>query len=169
MSKITIKELPISYNREYLMSIDNIHSTNMNMTINGRSFYISIPKNNSWSHIHLHEGMVCVIKKQHYGDQDQYTKLIFIEIYEQKKDKPYENHKQIIVKKKGVDQYYTLLQCDKDTSFDNIKKNYKALIRQYHYDTLVSKNIPQDMLDYAQDKAKMINEAYEILSKIKCA
>jgi len=57
--------------------------------------------------------------------------------------------------------YYEILESNENDDFETIKKNYKRLAKEYHYDSLASKNLPQDMIDYANEKLKKINEAYE--------
>lgn len=51
--------------------------------------------------------------------------------------------------------YYKILEIDKNSSFDEIKKNYRRLSKLYHPD--INKNINDD-------KFKDISEAYSILS-----
>ncbi len=168
MSKMNIKDLPLSYDTEYTMTIDTIYNSNMTVVINNRRFYISIPKNITWLNIHIYEGMVCIVKKELYGKMHQYSQLTLVDILEEEENTyQYKNNESF--RKQGIEQYYEILQCDKYASFEVIKKNYRTLIRQYHYDTLLSKDLPKDMLDFAQERAKMINEAYEQLSKSKCA
>ena len=171
MSKMNIKDLPLSYDREYTMTIDTIYNSNMTVYINNRRFYISIPKNISWMNIRIYEGMICIVKKERYGKMHQYSQLTLIDILEeeQEEENTYQYKNNESYKKQVIEQYYEILQCDKYASYEVIKKNYRTLIRQYHYDTLLSKDLPKDILDFAQERAKMINEAYEQLSKAKSA
>ena len=68
---------------------------------------------------------------------------------------------------KQNNSYYEVLNSKPTDDWETIKKNYKELVKEYHYDKLASKNLPQDLLDYAQNKLKEINEAYEALKKLK--
>jgi DnaJ like chaperone protein len=63
--------------------------------------------------------------------------------------------------------YYEILNSKPTDDWDTIKKNYKELVKEYHYDKLASKNLPKDLLEYAENKLKEINEAYEALKKLK--
>ena len=55
--------------------------------------------------------------------------------------------------------YYKILEVDKDASSEVIEKAYKTLAKKYHPD-LQESNMKQE----AEEKLKLINEAYEILS-----
>jgi DnaJ-class molecular chaperone len=55
--------------------------------------------------------------------------------------------------------YYDILEINKDASYDDIKKAYRKLARKYHPD----KNKAAD----AEEKFKMISEAYQTLSDQK--
>jgi len=68
---------------------------------------------------------------------------------------------------KKSNSYYEILNSKPTDDWETIKKNYKELVKEYHYDKLASKNLPQDMLDYAENKLKEINEAYDALKKLK--
>ena len=55
--------------------------------------------------------------------------------------------------------YYKILEVDKDASPEDIEKAYKALVKKYHPD-LQESNMRQN----AEERIKLINEAYEVLS-----
>lgn len=55
--------------------------------------------------------------------------------------------------------YYEILEVDKKASSEIIKKSYSTLAKKYHPDLQ-----PEDMKQTAEEKFKLINEAYEILS-----
>jgi DnaJ like chaperone protein len=63
--------------------------------------------------------------------------------------------------------YYEILNSKPTDDWETIKKNYRELVKQYHYDKLASKNLPKDILDYAEQRLKEINEAYDALKKLK--
>lgn len=64
-----------------------------------------------------------------------------------------------------IDECYTVLESIKTDSMDVIKKNYRRLVKQYHYDSMVSKDLPPDILKFAEEKVKTINGAYEKIKK----
>jgi len=63
--------------------------------------------------------------------------------------------------------YYDELESSSSDSFDTIKKNYRRLMKEYHYDSLISKGLPQDMLDYSEEKTKKLNEAYGAIKEVR--
>lgn len=65
----------------------------------------------------------------------------------------------------SLDECYKVLESNKTDSMDIIKKNYRRLVKQYHYDSMASKDLPQEMLKFAEEKTKVINEAYEKIKK----
>ncbi|MAD41909.1 MAG: hypothetical protein CL623_05905 [Arcobacter sp.] len=155
MKTTNFRDLPISYNKKYTMTINKLYRLSMVVSINGRRFYISIPKNSSWIHVTLYEGLVCtVIKEQYFSGEREYAKLTFIESNENTYYEKENNYKEAAMYS-SFTKYYEVLECSIDASLLTIKKNYKTLIRQYHYDTLASKDLPKD-----------INEAYQILKRL---
>jgi len=65
----------------------------------------------------------------------------------------------------SIEECYEILESNASDSMDIIKKNYRRLVRQYHYDSIVSKDLPKDMLDFAEEKSKVINAAYDKIKK----
>jgi len=61
----------------------------------------------------------------------------------------------------SIEECYVILESKQNDSFDTIKSNYRRLVRQYHYDSIASKELPKDMLEFAEEKLKLINAAYE--------
>ena len=63
--------------------------------------------------------------------------------------------------------YYEILNSKATDDWETIKHNYKELVKQYHYDKLASKNLPKDLLEYAENRLKEINDAFDALKKLK--
>lgn len=63
--------------------------------------------------------------------------------------------------------YYEILNSKPTDDWERIKANYKELVKEYHYDKLISKNLPKDLLEYSEKRLKEINEAYDHLKKLK--
>lgn len=64
-----------------------------------------------------------------------------------------------------IENNYTILGLTSSESNEEIKKSYRKLVREYHTDFLSSKNLPKDMIAFAEEKLKMINSAYEAIKK----
>ena len=64
-----------------------------------------------------------------------------------------------------IDKYYKVLNSTPYDTMDTIKKNYRELIKEYHYDSIASKDLPEDMVEFAEEKTKELNEAYAAIKK----
>ena len=67
----------------------------------------------------------------------------------------------------NIDKYYEALESKKTDDISTIKKNYRRLIKQYHYDSIASKNLPDEMVKFAEQKTQDLNEAYAAIKEIK--
>ncbi|WP_027858135.1 co-chaperone DjlA [Marinobacterium jannaschii] len=56
---------------------------------------------------------------------------------------------------------YGTLGVSEDASDAEVKKAYRRLMSQHHPDKLVSKGLPEDMIELAKEKAQEIQAAYE--------
>jgi DnaJ like chaperone protein len=65
----------------------------------------------------------------------------------------------------GADDAYAVLGLDRSTSDDQIKQTYRKLVREHHPDRLVSKGLPQDMVERANQTLASINAAYDRIAK----
>ncbi len=66
-----------------------------------------------------------------------------------------------------VNNHYEILESQPTDSMDVIKKNYRRLVKEYHYDSIASKDLPEDMIKFAQKKTQDLNEAYEAIKKAR--
>jgi len=64
---------------------------------------------------------------------------------------------------KDVDKYYGILGCGRYDSDDQIKKQYRKLVSDYHPDKIASKGLPDEFIKFANDKFREIQEAYEVI------
>jgi len=63
----------------------------------------------------------------------------------------------------GLGHAYGVLGIERGATDDDVKLAYRRLISQHHPDKLVSRGLPQEMLDLARDKAREINAAYDLI------
>jgi len=71
------------------------------------------------------------------------------------------------IKDDNMDKYYEILRSSPNDDFSTIKSNYHKLIKEYHYDTISSKNLPEEMLKFAEEKTKQLNNAYSKIKEVK--
>jgi len=67
----------------------------------------------------------------------------------------------------SLDKYYEILESKPTDEFILVKKNYRRLIKEFHYDSIASKDLPEDMLKFAEQKTKDLNEAYSAIKSVK--
>ncbi|MEQ9642970.1 MAG: TerB family tellurite resistance protein [Alphaproteobacteria bacterium] len=56
---------------------------------------------------------------------------------------------------------YLILGIAHDAGDEDVKRAYRALVRENHPDRLIAQGVPQEFLDMANDKLAAINEAYK--------
>ncbi|MBF0229667.1 MAG: co-chaperone DjlA [Desulfamplus sp.] len=66
---------------------------------------------------------------------------------------------------KGSKRFYAVLQCDESVSNEEIKKQYRKLVAEYHPDKIASKGLPEEFIKFANDKFREIQEAYNNIKK----
>jgi len=69
--------------------------------------------------------------------------------------------------KVNIDEYYTILESSKDDEFTVIKKNYRRLMKEYHYDSVASQDLDAETLKMYEEKSQKINEAYDFIKKAR--
>lgn len=62
-------------------------------------------------------------------------------------------------------EYYKILECDSNISDDELKKQYKKLMMQYHPDKYASNDLPEEIEKMLNNKMSELNEAYEQIKK----
>jgi DnaJ like chaperone protein len=62
---------------------------------------------------------------------------------------------------KDVEKYYKILNCTSSSSDQKIKSNYKKLVKEFHPDTIISKGLPEEFVQFATDRFQEIQGAYE--------
>ncbi|WP_276567373.1 DnaJ domain-containing protein [Helicobacter sp. 16-1353] len=62
---------------------------------------------------------------------------------------------------------YDVLEVLPNDDNQTIKKSYRRLAAKYHPDKYISKELPEDMVKFAEQRFKDINYAYDILKKLR--
>lgn len=66
---------------------------------------------------------------------------------------------------KVTNKYYAVLKCDESASNEEVKKQYRKLVTEYHPDKIEAKGLPEEFIKFANDKFKEIQEAWEQIKK----
>ena len=66
-----------------------------------------------------------------------------------------------------IEKYYKVLESSNGDTLSTVKQNYRRIIKEYHYDSIASKGLPDDILKFAEEKTKELNEAYAAVKKVK--
>jgi DnaJ like chaperone protein len=64
-----------------------------------------------------------------------------------------------------LDKYYKILNSTPDSSTEEIKSNYKKLVKDFHPDKIISKGLPEEFIDFAESRFREIQESYEKIRK----
>ena len=62
---------------------------------------------------------------------------------------------------------YIVLESKPDDSLDTIRKRYLKLSKEHHPDLLMSKGVPQEILDESKAKMRAVNSAWSQIQKLK--
>lgn len=60
-----------------------------------------------------------------------------------------------------IEKYYAVLGCRASDSDEHIKSQYRRLVSEYHPDKIASKGLPEAFIQFANEKFREIQEAYE--------
>jgi DnaJ like chaperone protein len=66
---------------------------------------------------------------------------------------------------KVTNKFYAVLKCDETSTDEEIKKQYRKLVTEYHPDKIEAKGLPEEFIKFANDKFKEIQEAYDNIKK----
>ncbi len=63
------------------------------------------------------------------------------------------------------DESYKTLNCTKDSSDKEIKKSYREMVNKFHPDKIISKELPEEFVDFSKKRFQEIQKAYEKIRK----
>lgn len=73
------------------------------------------------------------------------------------------------IKESSLEQAYALLEVSRDCTEDELKKAYRALVKQHHPDIVKAQGASEDYIQAATAKVQEINAAYELIKKVRGA
>ena len=62
---------------------------------------------------------------------------------------------------------YVVLECNPEEDLRSIRKKYLKLSKEHHPDLLISKGVPQEVIEESKKKIRAINSAWEQIQKLK--
>jgi DnaJ like chaperone protein len=68
-----------------------------------------------------------------------------------------------------LEKYYKILECSPGADFKEVKRKYRKKAKEFHPDNVISKGLPEEFVDFAEQEFKKINEAYEKIKAEKTA
>ena len=71
--------------------------------------------------------------------------------------------------RKGSDKLnpYIVLESNPDDDLQSIRKKYLKLSKENHPDLLISKGVPQEVIEESKNKMRAINSAWDQIQKLK--
>jgi DnaJ like chaperone protein len=64
-----------------------------------------------------------------------------------------------------LERYYAILGADARASDEDIKKQYRKVVKEFHPDKIASKGLPEEFTKFAHDKFREIQEAYDVIKQ----
>ena len=62
---------------------------------------------------------------------------------------------------------YIVLESSPDDNIENIRKKYIKLSKEHHPDLLISKGVPEEVIEESKKKMRAINSAWDQIQKVK--
>ena len=63
------------------------------------------------------------------------------------------------------EKFYAILETNSNATDEEIKKQYRKLVKEYHPDKIASKGLPEEFTTFAQDKFRQIQQAYDAVKQ----
>lgn len=66
-----------------------------------------------------------------------------------------------------LSRHYAVLNCRAEDSDEEVKRNYRKLVQDFHPDKIAAKGLPEEFTKFAQEKFQQIQQAYEAVKKVR--
>ena len=67
------------------------------------------------------------------------------------------------------DDPYLILGLAQDAPAEEVRRRYRALVREYHPDRHIAAGVPEEMIEIATERLQKVNEAYDRIMREKAA
>ncbi len=112
-----------------------------------------------------------IVKIVHYLHIDYEAYKTILALYlpkaEQSQKQEYSSSSHVSQGYLTIDECYDILHTSKNTDNATLKKNYRNMAKEYHADILQGKELPKELIAFAQEKLKLINFSYAKLKKYR--
>jgi DnaJ like chaperone protein len=61
----------------------------------------------------------------------------------------------------SIEKYYKILEVSPDAKMSEIKKQYRQKVKDFHPDNVIGKGLPEEYKEFAEQKFKQIQDAFE--------
>ncbi|ADL12910.1 co-chaperone DjlA [Acetohalobium arabaticum] len=69
----------------------------------------------------------------------------------------------------NMDKYYKILEVSPEANMSEVKRKYREKVKEFHPDNIINKGLSEEFVDFAEEKFKEIQEAYEMIKKKKAS
>lgn len=76
-------------------------------------------------------------------------------------------YNELVGNRKSIKEYFEILGCDENVTNTEIKKAYREKVKEFHPDTIMSKNLPESFIKFANEQMRLITESYEEIKKYR--
>ncbi len=88
-------------------------------------------------------------------------------------DRQYDDLRRRYLRTPGAEQnaelgrHYAGLNCRPEDSDEEVKRQYRKLVQDFHPDKIAAKGLPEEFTKFAQEKFQQIQQAYEAVKKAR--
>lgn len=74
---------------------------------------------------------------------------------------------ELVKDRHSLSDYYEILGCNENSSNEEIKSAYRQKVKEFHPDKLMSKNLPEAFIKFANEQMNLFTEAYDNIRSVR--